>query len=46
MDENDKNALVGGAVSARDAGDVLEYSWTDLGTLDTVSDRRQGPVQP
>ena len=30
VNENDKNALVGGAVSAKDAGDVLEYSWADL----------------
>ena len=29
VNENDKDALVGGAVSAKDAGDVLEYSWTD-----------------
>ena len=38
VDENDKNALVGGAVSARDAGDVLLYTWADLATLDAVSD--------
>ena len=30
VDENDKNAPVGGAVSARDAGDVLEYSLGDV----------------
>ncbi len=29
VDENDKNALVGGAVTAKDAGDVLQYSWTN-----------------
>ena len=35
--ENDKDAMVGAAVGARDAGDVLEYTWADLDTVDGVS---------